>query len=76
MLTTFQSLEKSIENSLDSPYAQVLSFQNVNSLVDGQFLSYGDSNVDFPIESCGKPLQYSIAVEDQGYDFVENFFVS
>ncbi|KAI8613091.1 glutaminase-domain-containing protein [Chytriomyces sp. MP71] len=34
--------------------------------VDGQRFNLGDSNVDFSIQSCCKPVSYSIALEELG----------
>jgi hypothetical protein len=41
--------------------------------VDGQVWSHGDADLDFSIQSCGKPLLYSMTVEDFGYDYVHKF---
>ncbi|KAE8626536.1 hypothetical protein XENTR_v10006658 [Xenopus tropicalis] len=38
--------------------------------VDGQRHSIGDTGVPFCLQSCVKPLKYSIAVNDLGTDFV------
>jgi glutaminase len=34
--------------------------------VDGQQFSFGDTDVNFSIQSCVKPLMYAVAVEDRG----------
>ncbi|KAJ3266367.1 hypothetical protein HDU77_001438 [Chytriomyces hyalinus] len=34
--------------------------------IDGQRFSFGDSNVEFSIQSCCKPISYSIALEEVG----------
>jgi glutaminase A len=43
--------------------------------VDGQVLNYGDYNVDFPIQSCGKPLLYSLCCQliPEGADYIHKF---
>ncbi|ORY47769.1 glutaminase-domain-containing protein [Rhizoclosmatium globosum] len=34
--------------------------------IDGQRFNLGDADVDFSIQSCSKPITYSIALEEQG----------
>jgi len=41
--------------------------------VDGQSFNYGDTDSDFSIESIGKPLLYSMAIEDFGYNYVHQY---
>jgi len=41
--------------------------------VDGQYFSLGDSGIEYPIESCMKPILYSMAIEDHGYDYVHKY---
>lgn len=41
--------------------------------VDGQQFELGDSKQLFPIESCVKPIIYTKAVEELGYDYVHKF---
>jgi glutaminase len=38
--------------------------------IDGQRLSLGDARNDFPVESCTKPINYCIALEEHGEDQV------
>ncbi len=38
--------------------------------VDGQRLSLGDHAVDFSIQSCAKPLLYSVCSEELGAEYV------
>ena len=38
--------------------------------VDGQVFTIGDAHVDFPIQSCVKPLMYAMAIEDLGRERV------
>lgn len=41
--------------------------------VDGQRFSLGDSNVDFTAQSCMKPINYCLALEEQGSEKVHEF---
>jgi len=41
--------------------------------VDGQTFHLGESTKQYSIQSCGKPLLYSFAVDDHGYDHVHKF---
>lgn len=41
--------------------------------IDGQSFSYGDYNEFVPVQSCIKPLVYSIAIEEFGYDHVHQY---
>ena len=41
--------------------------------VDGQRFSAGDTNVDFTVQSCMKPVNYCVALEEHGEDFVHRF---
>jgi glutaminase len=41
--------------------------------VDGQVFNIGDTDREFSIQSCGKPLLYSLVVEDHGYDHVHKY---
>lgn len=38
--------------------------------VDGQQWSIGDTDVDFSIQSCSKPLVYCLALEELGAEYV------
>jgi len=38
--------------------------------IDGQAMTYGDAKTDFPVQSAGKPLLYSIVSEELGSDYV------
>jgi glutaminase len=38
--------------------------------VDGQRFDIGDTNIDFSIQSCVKPLVYGVAIEDVGLERV------
>jgi glutaminase len=38
--------------------------------VDGQRFDIGDTDVDFSIQSCVKPLMYAVAIEDVGLERV------
>jgi glutaminase len=40
--------------------------------VDGRTYSVGDCDVDFSLQSCSKPLIYSLAVEELGAEYVSN----
>ena len=35
--------------------------------VDGQRMNMGDSDVEFCVQSCSKPISYCIALEEHGY---------
>jgi glutaminase len=41
--------------------------------VDGQQFDYGDAGLDFSIQSCSKPILYSLALEKYGIDYVHQF---
>jgi glutaminase len=41
--------------------------------VDGQRYSLGESDVDFCVQSCCKPLNYAIALEEHGDAYVHQF---
>eukprot|EP00126_Sphaerothecum_destruens_P015851 Sdes_comp9919_c0_seq1m1459 len=41
--------------------------------VDGQRWSMGDSNVDFCVQSTCKPVNYALAMDEHGCDYVHNF---
>lgn len=41
--------------------------------IDGQRYNIGDTKVDFSIQSCCKPINYGIALEDMGEDYVHNY---
>ncbi len=41
--------------------------------VDGRTFSIGDTDVDFSLQSCSKPLIYSLAVEELGAEYVSNY---
>jgi hypothetical protein len=41
--------------------------------VDGQVLSLGDVNTEFTLQSCFKPIVYSLAIEDYGYDYIHQY---
>jgi glutaminase len=57
--------------------SRVISFFHVHTLpswfgvsiitVDGQTFDYGDCDLPFSIQSCIKPLVYSMAIEELGY---------
>jgi glutaminase len=38
--------------------------------VDGQTFDYGDCDLPFSIQSCIKPLVYSMAIEELGYGLI------
>lgn len=38
--------------------------------IDGQICEYGDSDFDFCLQSCSKPISYLIAVEENGFNKV------
>jgi len=40
--------------------------------VDGQRLNYGDTDVEFCVQSCSKPISYCLALEEHGYQNVHN----
>ncbi len=41
--------------------------------VDGQQFSYGDQDIDFSIQSCSKPLLYSLALEKFGASHIHTY---
>jgi len=41
--------------------------------VDGQRYNIGDTYVDFSIQSCCKPINYGIALEENGEDYVHTY---
>ncbi|PRQ00614.1 Glutaminase 2 [Enhygromyxa salina] len=40
---------------------------------DGQMFSIGDANLDFSVQSCAKPLIYSLALEEHGAELVHRY---
>lgn len=41
--------------------------------VDGQRYNIGDTNVDFSVQSCCKPINYGIALESLGEEYVHKY---
>jgi glutaminase len=41
--------------------------------IDGQMLSLGDATVEFSVQSCGKPLNYCLALEQHGAEVVHRY---
>ena len=41
--------------------------------IDGQRYNIGDSNIDFTVQSCCKPINYGIALEELGEDKVHTY---
>lgn len=41
--------------------------------INGQRYNIGDTSVDFSIQSCCKPINYGIALEDMGEEYVHNY---
>lgn len=41
--------------------------------IDGQRYSIGDTDISFTIQSCGKPINYAIALSELGADIVHNY---
>lgn len=41
--------------------------------IDGQMFSVGDATVDFSVQSCGKPLNYCLALEEHGAEHVHRY---
>jgi glutaminase len=41
--------------------------------IDGQLFSVGDADVDFSVQSCGKPLNYCLALEEHGAELVHRY---
>ena len=41
--------------------------------IDGQRYNIGDSNVDFTVQSCCKPINYGIALEELGEEYVHKY---
>lgn len=41
--------------------------------IDGQSFSIGDAGVEFSVQSCGKPLNYCLALEQFGVDEVHRY---
>jgi hypothetical protein len=51
----------------------VLGYLIINysfTTIDGQTFDIGDTEEIFPIQSCGKSIQYSYSVENHGYEFI------
>ena len=83
---TFSSFIKNIYNETalnttgeKATYIPQLSKQNENHFgvsictTDGQQYNIGDTNIKFCIQSCCKPINYCIALEDNGEDFVHSY---
>ena len=41
--------------------------------IDGQMFSIGDATVEFSVQSCGKPLNYCLALEQHGAELVHRY---
>ena len=41
--------------------------------IDGQMFSVGDATVDFSVQSCAKPLNYCLALEEHGAEHVHRY---
>jgi glutaminase len=41
--------------------------------IDGQRESFGESDVDFCVQSCSKPITYALALEEHGEDGVHHY---
>ena len=41
--------------------------------IDGQRYSVGDARIDFSVQSCGKPLNYCLALEENGPEIVHRY---
>lgn len=41
--------------------------------VDGQEIHLGDYNESFTLQSCSKPICYSFAIQDYGYDYIHKY---
>jgi glutaminase len=60
-------------------YIPQLSKQDENNFgvsictIDGQQFNIGDTQTNFCIQSCCKPINYCIALEDNGEDFVHKY---
>lgn len=67
---------KSNEEGAVADYIPQLAKQNPNHwglsvcTIDGQRLNYGDTDVEFCIQSCSKPISYCLALEEHGVEKV------
>ena len=41
--------------------------------IDGQRYNIGNTDIDFTVQSCCKPINYGIALENMGEDYVHNY---
>jgi glutaminase len=41
--------------------------------IDGQRYNIGDTKIDFSVQSCCKPINYGIALEDMGEEYVHTY---
>lgn len=70
-----------IKEGKKATYIPQLAISNENywaiavETVDGRTYSYGDSDVEFSLQSCSKPLIYSLAVEELGAEEVIIFII-
>lgn len=76
-----QMFRKSIENRAGEIAHYIPQLARVNPesygvalcTIDGQRWAVGDSNVDFSVQSSCKPINYCLALEEHGEDFVHGF---
>ena len=72
----FGDIRKEVHGGAPATYIPILAEANRDwfsvsvCTVDGQQFSYGDTDVNFSIQSCVKPLMYGVAARDRGLKFV------
>jgi glutaminase A len=79
--TCVETFETVRPNTAGENAAYIPELKNANTsdyglsivTVDGQVYSYGDAQKPFSIQSCHKPFNYALAIEEHGVDTVHEF---
>ena len=72
----YSNIKATVHGGANASYIPILEEANRDwfgisvCTVDGQRFDIGDTDVDFSIQSCVKPLMYAVAVEDLGLERV------
>ena len=72
----YDAIKATVHGGANASYIPILEEADPNwfgisvCTVDGQRFDIGDTDVDFSIQSCVKPLMYAVAIEDIGLERV------